>query len=910
MAGKQSPPNYVWRDSAPKNYAGQNIFFSLAELRLHVTQMMGMFEADPTSKNLLAKQGFDGMFGRALGGLGEQVSIRQAITAVSKIIFHETYPQPCPMYKPGTGRNPSGGARIKYSEADFSQDAVTAAKGAITALESVQTGLRAAEAAAVDRAAASAASSSPFVVDSSVDPAAALSSIKLLVSQTKDNLLQAQAQFNSSVVPPVVRTIFSNAIRSLASAVANASSWSVKAPVKTKALFEDKIQEALAQLRRMLDLTIDVQTPATRVAARLLQQIYRPDIWFGAPPRCNVLFPDMYENLTYQRMFLQEPTRLLLKTNDEFFGEDFLFDSFYFAPQAGSLKTNQAHLESVMRNDLLDHELFTGILPVFEKMGEFNIFASRSTMATAGKVPKISFAQRSANFIYFKYRFNARQLQIDGLFNPYIAVGFPGLVLDKYIDAAAAATIQNMREEFGKVTGVQMPPKYTAELLGTNFLANFTSVTHQVSQQELRGHTSIQCGYARQPDEGTEFLGVVEKIQTVQQRIEGDAKRNTDVACIDAPKLYSLGPYGGRISGVLEVTDRYARAGIETEGIASTSSGDRLPIFFGGVRRSGTPPGALAVPTDQEIQDRQQTALNNLMAQPGGATPAQVKQLRDGFASDQKEGVNTAAPGSYQGINVPIGVPVSGDDLKSAELCEFLGDPYRKVVFRAFHVEEEIPRYKRTKVDLSAEDIIRPGWYGDIWSAGRIGEVYQDFFGIGSITDPTVIIDSGSTARRSGSEEFLRATEMAKSSGADPCDAAAMLPAVTSLAEGLSIEQAAEFLTTSYSYVKQAGLDVDEFIRAYTWRPIATLIDLFGTENLQFNASGTEVVNSDAIEGFHSRAFGPYDDLYGIVYPEIEDVIGLKRGSTAAQRGDTRKRKREQVTAFIAALTFSRAQLG
>jgi hypothetical protein len=112
---------------------------------------------------------------------------------------------------------------------------------------------------------------------------------------------------------------------------------------------------------------------------------------------------------------------LLLKTNDEFFGEDELFDKFYFAPKAFHVEdAAERELQAMLTNDILDHELFTGILPVFEKMGELNIFAIRSGTVN-GKVPKIGFAQRSTNFFYFKYRFAARQMQVTARFNPYIA---------------------------------------------------------------------------------------------------------------------------------------------------------------------------------------------------------------------------------------------------------------------------------------------------------------------------------------------------------------------------------------------------------------------------------------------------------------------------------------------------------
>jgi hypothetical protein len=165
-----------------------------------------------------------------------------------------------------------------------------------------------------------------------------------------------------------------------------------------------QLDEVVSDLSRLSRLTINLTPRGMQQPARLNQHILRPDIWFGAPPRCNVLFPEDYDSISYQRMFMQEPTRLLLKTNDEFFGEDFLFDKLYFAPQTSSVKKNKAQMRSMMNGDLLDHELFTGILPVFEKSGEFNVFASKS--GTQKQMNKVGFAQRSANFLYFKYRFN------------------------------------------------------------------------------------------------------------------------------------------------------------------------------------------------------------------------------------------------------------------------------------------------------------------------------------------------------------------------------------------------------------------------------------------------------------------------------------------------------------------------
>ena len=834
-----------------KKFAGQNIFFSTAELRLHITQMIAAFETDPTSKKLLTRQGYSGMFNRVLGGLGEQVSIRKAITALTKVVFHETYPQPCPYYKPGSGTDPQGSRRVRI-QADkrwsfFASQASVIARN----LESIRTSVESLK-------------NDPVLSKRSFTRAVqtTMREYKSKIDSQRGLLEKGMPLLRDRSAPDLLVSIYTLSIRALKAAGMSATRWRPEGKDYWSKQFEAKLTETINHLRRVSNLTVPIGNLKEREPARLLQQILRPDIWFGSPPRCNVLFPDMYEQISYQRMFLQEPTRLLLKTNDEFFGEDFLFDRFYFAPQAGSLKKDQTQLRDVMRNNLLDHELFTGILPVFEKMGEFNVFAARSNRNHQGKVPKISFAQRSVNFIYFKHRFNARQFQVSSRFNPYVAVGFPGLIIDKWVDRGVAERIQNMREEFLAASPESrnvLLPKYSAELMGANFLANFTEVSHQVSQEQLRGNTSIRCTYARLTDESTEYLGSMERHQTVQKRQDGEAVRTTNVAALSQPELYSLGPNQGRVVSALDVTDKFLPGAGQSVGTAEDvlTAGQRLPVYFGGSRRQG----------GSKIQE----------------------------------------------VFAPVGVSViPAVDFVPNEgkiLADFLGDPYKEVTFRAYAVKEEVPRYKLEEVDIPAEELIRPGWYGDVWSPGKIGEVYQDFFGVGSITEATTVLDAKGNISGQASENFKRAVEEAQTS--EDIDWAVVdLPIVTSLAENSNIQQASEFLNLTYSYVKQADLDVDEFIRAYTWRPIATLIDMFGTEDLVFTEDGTGVATEGAIEGFHSRAFGPYDDIFGLVTPEIETVLGISRGSTTAQRADTRKRKLEQVMKFATALTGGRAQVG
>lgn len=805
IGGSYYAPDQTGRKT---KFAGQNIFFSLAELRLHITQMITAYPDDPTAKRLMTAGGYGGMLGRTLGGLGGQVSIRKAINALMGVIFHETYAQPCPLYVPGKGGTVGGYERKKLKDDPNFSFAPLAAESIVSGLAELK----------------SATSKDAVQIGVSLD------SMKKTCDKTAAQLRPL------SNVPAAAGAAFSSASSSLGMAIAKVKTKKTGAFGPEGTLLPDIVQnfdDAIAQLQKVTKLEANVTAQKDAVPARLNQQIFRPDVWFSSPPRCNVIFPDRYTQFNYTRMFLQEPTRLLLKTNDEFFGEDELFDSFYFAPKSFTVKTQKNNLNAVLQNDLLEHELFTGIIPVFEKMGELNIFAARSGTVN-GKNPKVGLAQRSANFLYFKYRFAARQMQISCLFNPYVACGFPGLVIDKYASPAALATHAQLLKELG------LPERKANKILGTHFLGSFTEVTHMADQRS--GKTDIVCSYPRQPDEGIEFLGAIEADQTVQKRFPEDALSSTDLAAFTPPQIGTLGPKFGVIQNVEEVTTIYQAPASDPE------SGQLLPIYQLG-RRSGTAE-ALA--------------------------------------------------------NVPVGVSLPASTY-GQPVIDLVGNPDQLVLFKAYRVQEMVPRYREEKVDLPAEEYIRPGWYGDIWHPSNIGKAYEHFFQTGSITDPQQIADP-SGASTGVIEQDAEDALATAASGVNSEDPRTNAPAIYTLEAGSSIEQAVAFLVSTYSYIKNGGLDVEEFIRAYNWRPIASMLDMFGTSDLTLSEDGTEVVAG--IEGFHSRAFGPFNDLFGLVTPEIENIVGIKRNSTVAQKGDVRKRRQDAVKELVSELLFSRAILG
>ena len=810
-----------------KQFAGENIFFSIAELRLHITQMITAYENDPTASRLLGG-GYDSLFGRTLGGLGQQVSIRQAINALMGIIFHETYAQPCPRYVPGAVGGPANTTRKNVRSDPDNAFIATTADGLIASIAQARTQNYATAPEALKISLTSMIKTCNDTIARIKDKDA--QAAKGYYTAARSALQRALAgPVTTTITPTAEQVEYAKRAGLTSRAFGPSTSTVYKTPSQDD--LNTAFDSAVAALQQAQSFLI-AHTAKSTQAARLNQHIFRPDVWFSAPPRCNVLFPEQYHTLTYARSFLQEPTRFLLKTNDEFFGEDELFDKFYFAPKGFTLKSGGRELQNILNNDLLDHELFTGILPVFEKMGELNIFGARSGTGD-GAMQKVGLAQRSTNFLYFKYRFAARQLELTGRFNPYVACGFPGLIVDKYVDRASLVQREALIEQNGSVETPDID-----KLLGTHFLCDFTEVTHTVSQSE--GMTSIRGGYARQPDESVEFLGVLRPDQTVKKRADTDAVRKTVVAALNSPTIHSLGPNLGDITRVEDVTEAYTPSG--------SKDGFLLPVYQG--------------PTVT------------------GTRTARIS------------------------VNVGISQPAAA---YGVDVVNLVGSAAEIVKFNAYRITESVPRYRKETVDLPAEEYIRPGWYGDVWHPSVISKAYQQFFLTGSITDEQQVEGLGNASLGAPYEQADNAlADAAKAVDAD--DPYYHSPGLLALDKQSSIQAAVAFIVQTYSYVKQMNLNVDDYVTNYTWRPIATMVDLFGTTDLTLDAQGHNVIRG--IEGFHSRAFGPYQDLFGLVTPDIEGIVGIKRGSTAAQRGDTRLRKQQAVQQYVQALQYGRAVLG
>ncbi|HYD48857.1 MAG TPA: hypothetical protein VEB21_10945 [Terriglobales bacterium] len=938
---------------------GTNDFFSLAEMRLHLTQQIGAnpFGAED-EKRLMRANGFGSLFSKALGGLGKLVTVRQVFMALQRYIFHEVVPITAPRYiPPVTDPNTP-----QFETVPLGSDKETA-----PLVKAAQT-LRQRALELQDRQQKS-TSGEAAKQQSNRRGGLQMELLKLSQvasdAQTKDKKVGIQGGdwsplgdfFGIAEVAKAFETAARQFITLHGLARKGATGlWEF--PLSSTAT-ASQIDQVLQSIADGMQLVVDAKhrrrvqrtTSQPDPPPRLLTQIYRPDVWMVAPPRCNVLFPELYSSFSYGRNFQQEVSRLLLRTHSAFFGSDILFDGFYMAPsrilgartgkkigrgRVGIDPPDLADAPAWAVKDLMDHELFTGIVPVFERMSDLNLHAIRGGSIEINGA-KVGYAQLAANHIFFQYRFKSRELLLSGKFNPYIALGFPAVVVDKYLaeeairnseydSAVASRMADSIKEGNTKLPSADQQQQLTeqnaaavnqltadllAKLPNTHYLGTPELISHSLSASQ-GGQTQVQMGYARTTNEKTEFLGDNIGTTAKAKRIK-NANVPTVVAALEPPQVGTRGYLGGKITEVKDVTDAYQPKQPKAKGRTATgqkrfASTTVLPLF---------------------VASRQFTGRQRR----GTRVPVGVEQAAAAYGPEV------------------VALVGSGGNAVTATA----GQTEVLVSFRAFRIVEEIGTYATKDVELPPEELVFPPWYGESYRTSRIGGLYSYFFGIGAITDPTVILGAAKPKTFGDGEEartlYLQLEQKQGTrvgsviQGAGAISRADQLPqpganATPSVAGGgqigpagesseadsvlgqvnaSPISTAIEEVVKAYSACRLQNFDTPQFVQNYTWRPIASMVDLFGTAALQIDDNGLVTTGR---EGFHSRAFGDYDDLRQLVGPgdgvRPQRILGLTTApkeiaddkeandTKIAARLDTRREKRLAVYRYLYAIAAAR----
>jgi hypothetical protein len=227
--------------------------------------------------------------------------------------------------------------------------------------------------------------------------------------------------------------------------------------------------------------------------------LFKPNIYMIPPPMCNVFFPDEYSSFQFNRNFFKEPTRLIyqpelparLGSSDKVcMRHSYQPDSFNnFMLKTGS-STKYQGKSSIFVPQGTDPGFFWDddkgpsktVTDGKKRDGQFltneewmkGIWLSRESMMPAATEFRITlddtgktadFSNKIAKYLFFKKRFQDRQLQITSHLKMSVVPGFPVLILD---DSDADQTV----------------------------IAYCSGVTHRIYATE-GGYTNVHLSYAR-----------------------------------------------------------------------------------------------------------------------------------------------------------------------------------------------------------------------------------------------------------------------------------------------------------------------------------------------------------------------------------------------------------------------------
>ncbi len=408
---------------------------------------------------------------------------------------------------------------------------------------------------------------------------------------------------------------------------------------------------------------------------RLLTQFFRPDIWFAAPPACNIIFPEEVQTLNFNRDPLRETTRLQLSTFSSTIGDDVIVNSTYYAPKLEKEQSlASAGLGTAQKAFIYPHEKFSGIVPKMERMSDLPFYARMSSDqkvatesgASTGAAGEDAdnqleqWAERTAAFTFLSYRYSARQLSLSMKFTPRLVLGYPALVIDR------------VNPESLGVEDVETSP-----FRPNHFLGMIRTVTHTLNQSG--GNTSVSLSHVRLHRADMDDLfassvyenGGVLSVQVIPSGTEPVTL--THIAAVSPRMLLWL----------------------ESVSIRMQQDGaDQLDLSAPDITGPNGNPLVGAITVVQEDETDEDVLANDETWMRGGAAPKKKFEWVDIDAIDGAPGVD--------------------------------------LVFSSITFTEETGG---TPAYLPLEEAIRPPWMSDEYSNSKIGELYQKHLGCGSLVD-------------------------------------------------------------------------------------------------------------------------------------------------------------------------------
>lgn len=850
---------------------GVNDFFTVAELRAKILAQIAAEENDSTARRLMDRQVFQQWLSNGLQNASLQSSFRDLLKLLFQYIFYDVAPNPAARYLgPKQGSKQRLTSVLKQTPVGQSvKKTIALCKKDILSRREMDAGT--------------------LTGDDT------LASAQLLLVNLKA-VVEKLEKLPAKAVSPVIQKI--KAARRILALFLDSPSMAVK--VRTENI--DKVVKNLDEALEAIEASKVVITSTLTTDAsmsRLLTQIIRPDCFFAAPPRCNVIFPEHYVQLAYDRSYLTEVTRLHLLVFNQLVGYDRLFADSIIVPSLNKDYVVQTGGPAGYRS-LMKHELHVGINPRTDRLPDSTAGAGvdkASAQELAGS--RTSWGKKAALFTFFKYRLAERVVNLSGRFNPNVVCGFPGLVLTAptvVSDISRSATASEPNAGLGSDKFAELLKEHSPmQLVGM-----VGAVSHSIDQNG--GTTTVMMHHVRQHDgKDDEFLNI---------QVDESREVSRFVSYVLSPSAR-----GGDNKILSELTPSDA-----------TSVGERraaygnLNFFVKGA--SG----------DVRVEKKKSDGTTSFETVTGSKVQVQSSSAEDAKAPEGTQ------YGYIKGVSAAKVLLPKGDLKRTAGSKGKYGNPIHAVqvldplisttedgfkVFEKVRVFEEVKI--RVTVKKPVEDLLRPAWISPSYTNENIGEkIYQPFFGCDSIVDELSyywpdegvdlvsgedgVIDLDGPKQKSGlSDDRIRKVlkEFVKK--------------MSEKAAAASIEKATNHLSYVYGQVREKGGDVNQFIENYVDRPIATMEEVLGSADLSLEvASDGKVSVREGRLGFHTLSVHPdvvskERPLAGLLFdPDLQAprLGGGGQAKSIPKGYDVRWEKREAVMSYVNALSKRKAFIG
>jgi hypothetical protein len=861
------------RASTFAGYGGANDFFTVAELRYNLLGMLGAVSKDTTAAKIFSAKAFIKWMKSGMSSIGNLVSFRDIIRHV------------------GTYYVPSGSKPITYPNPDTWE----------TEYPEISENLKVAQ-------------SSLFLIIANMEK---LTNYTYISPLTKSNMLIAKNRATVALDKTKKSKAINKgpAIKDIQEAIINMKI--VETNLKTlqantyladrsnemagDTTLQTQIIDPLEKAAKLINKTLQRKNSAMKNktiqdGAHLYSQLLLPETFFVPPPRCNVLFPDQYYSFTYNRNFMREITRLSCHSGLGILAGASgakLLGTFYFAPSVRGVSSDKESMGKTLHATLsrgarilLPHELHSGVIPKFEWVVDGHRWGIEKNNTNPDPTDpfaqkgKVGYIQRLATFQFFQHRWMSRSMAVEARFNPRLVLGFPCLVIDRPPKDFMVESAGMPGSPDGQVTVTSLNIPTSA--MPTQYLGKIAALTHNVSQSG--GTTSIaftHCRTHRGKDD--EFLQMLMREKMKESCIDTviDVKQLLEVSVkgkgSDKSKISILGMYLTNDLNPDKIIGGYGKV------VVVKPSAETVMIS----KQKADAIGLTAAIFSQSVANNDDLLTDQTVSAPTAN--------RESNTDDANTDVGPAsrAPTPYRGKEgyfgafdamevpaAPIVDPTSGsvDTDKQQTVTTTSNVPAKLVI--TFKRWVSTGEWERS--NLSIEDAMMPGWYDQIWKKATISkEVYLPLIGCRAITDDESVDMATLSAQRKAELETSAAYTTL-----GPTDANTNVTqtetggdvAVYNVPLG-TLEQAIDGLVISYGMMKWKDQDVHAFIDSYTSRPIASMIDILGSQDLEFGPDGLPTKPS-MIEGFHSRAFGDYNsEMFmnkdGMMVPGTKSLFNL-----------------------------------